>query len=246
MNLTAPMDAVNRLSTKVKWLLGLVAAFVVAPVIFMVVKGLIGLAVAGLVGLTIINFAPVAALKFANWKLQGLKGEARANPIETRQNLALEARARIVAAQGELTTFTAEVKNFTDEVKELTKTQPEDAADFADQLRKLQQLLKFKQDGLAAAIRSAEQFEAATARAARKWKVAQSAIRMQRLAGAAADDAMSKILAEESLDSVQTAMNRALAELDTAIAMSAPPAITNQPSTFIDVNAVEVRERLHR
>jgi len=34
---------------------------VISPVIFMVVKGLVGLA--------IINFAPVAGMKFTNWKL---------------------------------------------------------------------------------------------------------------------------------------------------------------------------------
>lgn len=232
-----------RLAAGVKWALGLAGAVLIAPVVFLAVKGLVGLALAAIVGLAMVNFAPVLSMKFANWKLRGMKDEARTNPIETRQNLAIKARERIAAAEIALTEFSTEVRNFADEVTALSKTQPDDAKDFAEQLANLRLLMQRKQDGLTAARLSADDFEAATARAARKWKVAQSAIRMQRLAGAAADDAMNKILAEESLDAVQSAMNRALAELDTAIAMSSQPALSHQPVDVIEMVPVGQKEK---
>lgn len=215
-------DKKQRLATAVKWGIGLLAAVIIAPVVFLAVQGLIGLIVAGVLGLAIVNFAPVMGMKFANWKLKGLKHEARANPIETRQQIALQVRARLRDAAQELTTFATEVRNFADEVKSLRVAQPEDAADFELQLSSLQHLLDLKRGRLQEAEAEAEAFENATARAARKWKVAQSAIRMNKLAGADQDAAMDKLLADESLDAVQTAMNRALAELDTALATSVP------------------------
>ena len=215
-------DKKQRLATAVKWGIGLLAAAIIAPVVFLAVQGLIGLIGAGVLGLAIVNFAPVMGMKFANWKLKGLKHEARANPIETRQQIALQVRARLRDATQELTTFAAEVLNFADEVKSLRATQPDDAADFEAQLKALQQLLDLKRRRLQEADAEADAFEQATARAARKWKVAQSAIRMNKLAGADQDAAMDKLLADESLDAVQTAMNRALAELDTALATSVP------------------------
>lgn len=215
-------DKKQRLTTAVKWGIGLLAATIIAPAVFLAVQGLIGLIVAGVLGLTIVNFAPVMGMKFTNWKLKGLKHEARANPIETRQQIALQVRARLRDAAQELTTFAAEVLNFADEVKSLRATQPEDAADFEAQLKALQHLLGLKRGRLQEAEAEAEAFDNATARAARKWKVAQSAIRMNKLAGADQDAAMDKLIADESLDAVQTAMNRALAELDTALAARVP------------------------
>lgn len=233
-----------KLATAVKWGIGFGAAALIAPVVFLIVKGIAGLIAAGVLGLAAVNLAPVLAMKFANWKLKGLKHEARENPIETRQHIALQQRARLDQARSELTSFITEVKNFADEVKQLAQTQPEDAADFNDQLAKLRQLQQLKESRLKAANEAADAFEAATDRAARKWKVAQSAIRMNKLAGQSQDDAMNKLLAAESLDSVQSAMNQAFAEMDTALALqSLPPP---SPVNTIDVQAVENRERVGR
>lgn len=238
-------DKKQRLATAVKWGIGMLAAAIIAPVVFLAVQGLIGLIVAGVLGLALVNFAPVMGVKFANWKLKGLKHEARANPIETRQQIALQVRAWLRAAAQELTTFATEVRNFADEVKNLRVTQPEDAADFELQLSALQHLLDPKRGRLQDAEAEADAFESATARAARKWKVAQSAIRMNKLAGADQDAAMDKLLADESLDAVQTAMNRALAELDTALATSVPQ-IEHTPAPVLGAPTLAAPARTRR
>lgn len=72
----------QKLATYAKWGLALLAAAIISPIIFFAVKGLIGLALAGLIGLTIVNFAPVVAMKFANWKVKAITHEAKQNPIE--------------------------------------------------------------------------------------------------------------------------------------------------------------------
>ncbi len=240
MNLSDLDPRKAKIATALKWILGLLAAAVIAPFIFLAIKGLIGLAVAAIIGLAIVNFMPVLSMKMANWKLFAMKGEARSRPIETRQKQAIEARERIQQAEVALTEFSAEVKNFADMVSNLP---PEDAKDFATQLTDLRRLLKFKQDALRTTRDRTEEFEAATARAARKWKVAQAGMRMSKFLGAKSDDALNKILAEEALDSVQTAMNRALAELETAAAMASgdAPALTHQPADVIEMAAVGAR-----
>lgn len=235
-----------RIAAWAKWGIGLAGAVLIAPFVFLAVKGIVGLALASVLGLAIVHGAPVLSMKFANWKLKGLKQEARQNPIETRQNIALQARARIKDAELELTNFATEVRNFADQVKTLRTDQPDDAADFDEQLKGLQRLLELKRQRLADAKRNADEFEAATARASNKWKVAQAAIRMQKLSGSVADDEMNKLLAAESLDSVQSSMNRALAELDSALAMQAPPALPSPATPPIDVRAIEIQERVRQ
>jgi hypothetical protein len=63
---------------------------VVAPVVFLAVKGIVGLAIAGTLGIAINAAAPVLSMKLANWRLRALKHEAKTNPIETLQNIALK------------------------------------------------------------------------------------------------------------------------------------------------------------
>lgn len=228
-----------KLSTAVKWSLGLLAAVIISPIIFLAIKGLVGLAIAAIVGMGIINFAPVLSMKFANWKLKALKDEARENPIETRQNQALAARARIQAAQKELTIFSAEVKNMSDEIRELHKTEPDDAADMEKQFITVEKNYNRKAQSLTAAIAQVEQFEKATARAAKKWKMAQSMLRINKMMGATADAEMDKILASEALDSVSSAMNLAMAEMETTLYNPDPPSIAHQPSQVIDIPVLQ-------
>lgn len=235
----------QKIATAVKYGLAAVAVILVAPMVFLLIQGIVGLALAAILALAVVNFAPVLSMKFANWKVQGLKAEARANPIETRENIALQNRERLQKASQELTTFAAEVRNFATEVKQLAVTQPDDADDFNDQLNKLQQLLELKRDKLRSAEQEATAFEEATKRAARKWKVAQSAIRMQKLAGVSMEDEMNKLLASESLDSVETAMNRAMAELDTALLATVTHTLPHKAQTF-DVTAIEITEKVAR
>ena len=73
-------------------------------------------AIATVIGLTIVNLAPVVAMKLANWKLRGIKHEARANPIETLQNQLADRRRQLAAFAATITEFNAAVKGFESKV----------------------------------------------------------------------------------------------------------------------------------
>lgn len=233
-----------KLAAALKWTIGLAAVVVAGLAAVTIVKGLVALTLLGVAAAAVVYGSPWAALKLSNMSLSAQKNEARENPIETRQNMALRMREEHKAAGELLKTFSAEVMNFADQVKALKAEQPEDSADFDTQLESMRQLLEHRRKKWQDAGTAIETFEKATERAARKWKVAQAAMALQKLSGAAENKAMDKLLAAESLDSVQTAMNRALAEMNHALAVEAPPQIAAQPTHTIDVNAVEIRERV--
>ena len=219
MNPIANRERIGKLAG---WAIGLTGAVLVAPVAYLAIKGMVGIAIAGVLGLACVHFAPWAGMKLANLGLSARKHEARANPIETMQMQAIAARKRLAQARTELTAFATEVRNFADEVRTLERSgHPEDAEQFQQQLAGMNRLLEQKTASLAKADKEADAFEIGIKRAQSKWKVAQSAIRINKLAGAKQDDAINEILQAESLGAVQSAMNQALAEMDMAIAQQA-------------------------
>lgn len=232
------------LATKVKWALAALAALAVSPIIFLVVKGLVGLAAAAIVGGAIISFAPVVAVKFANWKLRALKHEARENPIETRQAIALKQREQLELRKQALEQFGAEVRNVESEIRSLrSHGQQADADEMQRELEKLQELLAHKVAKWKQAKATLEAFEQMTERLGRRWKTVQALLRAKKAGGTEAEQAMDKLLAEESADAVQTQMNAAFAELDIELADSRP-ALEHNPSPTIDVVATVVAERI--
>lgn len=235
-----------RLATALKWGLGLGAAVLIAPIVFLAVKGIVGLGLAVLAGLVIINLAPVVSLRLATWRIQGLKGIARNSPIETREKLALDKHAALKKMSESITAYATEVNNFASEVRDLAKQYPDEAAEFENKLQKCMSLLQLQRMKYREAVSALAGFEAATERAKMKWKVAQSAIRMERLSGQQAQSAMDKILADEALDSVESAMNQAFAGLDTSImeieATRAAPALPHSQHDVIELTPTKVKE----
>lgn len=236
-----------RIATVLKWGLGLVAAAVIAPVIFLAVQGLVGLALALLTAGVIVHAAPVVALKLAAWRVSGMKAVARSNPIEVREKIALDRHAALEERLRSITAYDSEVRGFAGEITKLEEQYPQDAAQFKAQLETCMRLLEHQRDEYRKATATLKEFEAATRRARARWKVAQSALRMQRLSGQQADTAMEKILADESLDSVQSAMDNAFAGLESSIlqieaSRANTPALTHQPAEVIDLPLATKKE----
>jgi|SRR5215217_3310536 len=233
-----------KLAAALKWGIGLVAVFVAGLAAITIVKGILALSLLGLAAAAVIYGSPWAAMKLANMSLSAQKHEARENPIETRQNMAVQMRQQLASGEEALTLFAGAVADFADQVKALKRDQPDDAADFDEQLAKMRELLSFREKAWQNAKATVVEFEKATGRAANKWKVAQVAARVNKLSGAAIGTEMDKLLAAESLDSVQSAMNRAFADMDRAIRAESVPQLAAQPTHTIDVNAVEIREKV--
>jgi hypothetical protein len=219
-----------RLSTGVKWALGLAAALLIAPVIFLVVKGLVGLALAAAVGLAIINFAPVLSMNFANWKLKAVKYAASVSPVETLQNVWNEKDQALKASLATITDFAAQVAGFDDKLDGFRAEFPGESAKFEATLRAMQALLAKRKQRYQESRDKLAEFAGEIRKADAIWKMGLAAQAMTRAAGMTEDDFMQRIKTETAYDSVQESLNRAMAELDASLLEEAPLAIENQPS----------------
>lgn len=207
----------ERLVKIVKIGIALIAIAVVTPVIFLAVQGLIGLAIAGAVGLGIVNFAPVVANSFANWKLKAIKWESKTNPIETMQNVLKEKQEALNTFGSKIRDFKAEVLNFKDKLSEFKTEFPQDAGKFEETLNAMNKLLAFRQQKFLDSKVALEQFETEIAKANAIWKMGLAAASMRKAAGMNEDDFLQKIRTETAIESVQTTLNQAIADLETSL-----------------------------
>lgn len=229
----------QKLATKVKWCLAAAAALLISPVIFLIVKGLVGLAIAGAVGMAIISFSPVVSMKFANWKLQAIKAEAAANPVETMQNVYREKDLALSTLARRIEDFATEVGNFGDKLEGFKAEFPGEAPKFAATLRSMQELLKRRRMRLAEARQELGSFAGEIRKADAIWKMGQSAAAMTKAAGMSEDDFMQRIKTDTAIDAVQSNLNRALAQLETSLAEEAL-AIEHNPAAVIEVQARQI------
>jgi hypothetical protein len=232
----------DQLATGLKWGVGIAAAVAIAPVIFLAVQGLIGLVIAGAVGMFAIHAAPLFSRWCATLALEGSKGLARRNPVETRQLIAAKRKQNLVEVAKAIQDFAAEVMNVGRHASGLRAAgDPDGAAELEQTHQKLLQVLSVRKDAYRRASEALVEYEQVTSKVDRRWKAAQAALKAQRLAGPSASKELDRIMSEEALESVETAMNQVFAGLDHAMLTEAP-ALTNNASPVIDVVAVPVKE----
>lgn len=233
-----------RLATAVKWGLGLLGAALIAPIVFLAVQGLAGLIVAGVLGLAIVHGAPVAGMKFANWKIKSIKAEAARNPVETMQAVHIEKANAVKAFAQRVEDFSTEVRGFGDKLDGFRAQFPAEAPKFEETLRQMNQLLTLRRQRLTEAREELGRFEGEIRKADAIWKMSLAASSMHRAAGMTEDTIMQRIKTETAVDAVQSSLNRALSQLETSLSEEVLT-IEQQPN-FIDVNSVEVRERIRQ
>lgn len=215
MNLDARKQRLSKWTTII--LIGL-AALIVSPLIFLVVKGIVGVAIAGVVGLAAITMAPVVGMKFANWKLRAIKNEATKNPIETMEASLINDRGILDRCQNGLTTFAGQVRGFEREVVETIREYPEDATTLNESLASMKKMLETKTIKYKIAIDAFKEKENAIKKAGRMWKMSQQAQAVFDSAGVSGeDDLLNKIKLDTAFDSVNSSLDKALAQLDSEI-----------------------------
>lgn len=215
-------------ATLVKWGVIGVTAAVIAPLAWMAVTGIAGLMIAGGLILVGTNAAPWLALKAANMRYRALDAErvqhiekvtaaAETNPIETLIQQSQEKRQASDQFRTAITVFRTEVKNFADQIAGFAKEYPEDVARFKIQLDAMNKLLKFREDRYKQLQSELDNFDSAIKRAQAMWKMSQAAQKMNKLAGVELGDPFEKIKADSAINSVMTSMNKAFAEMETAL-----------------------------
>jgi septal ring factor EnvC (AmiA/AmiB activator) len=201
---------------------------VIAPIALLAIKGILGIAVAGGLGLLGLNVAPVFAQKMSNWKYRALDAEtvehmekvsnaAAQNPIETLINQSMEKRQASDQFRSAITMFRTEVSNFKTQIDGFAREYPEDVARFQSQLDAMNKLLKFREDRYKQLQVELDNFDSAIKRAQAMWKMSQAAQKMNKLAGMEIGDPFEKIKADSAINSVMTSMNKAFAEMETAL-----------------------------
>lgn len=225
----------DSITKKVKWGLFAVAGLLVAPIIMATITGMAGLVVAGVLGLAVINLAPVMAMKFANWKLKGIKNEARTNPIETMQMVYHQKKEALDATVGKIESFSASVMSYASDVQDFSRRFPEKAEMFQTQLKQMQELLSRRKQAFKEAKAKLAQFQSTIDEADAMWTMSQRAQEMNRQAGLTEDDVFAKIKVDTAMDAVQDSMNEAFAQLDTLILMEEPTIkqISHEPSNNV-------------
>lgn len=200
-----------------KWALAAGAVLVVSPIVFLLVKGLVGLIVAGVLGMAIVNFAPVLAMKFANWKVKAIRAEAAANPVETLLNVFHQRERALGEFARSITAFRAEVAGFGDKVETFAAQFPQDAEKFRAQLAGMKRVLEVRETRYRQAKKELEVFDKEIARANAIWQMSQAAQRLNLAAGLDTGDVYERIKTETAVESVQASLNKAFSDLETAL-----------------------------
>lgn len=213
------MDILEKKRKRIELVVKVVAlgviGFVVSPFIFATIQGLVGLLIAGSIGVIAINLAPWAAVKVANWRLKALKHEASLNPIETLENQYGERKAALIQIRSGIKEFHAQVENFRTMIEEFKQKYPEDTR-YDDKYGKMQALLANRVEKYKSAQVGLAQFDEMIERKRAEWKIAQAAASLDKAAGVG-EDFISKLMADTALDSVQTHLNAAFAELEVSL-----------------------------
>lgn len=224
---------------------GLVAAtvIVVAPLIYTLIEGLAGLALAAVIGAAIIQFAPVVSMKFANWKLKGMKAEAKKNPIETMQNNLNADRERFELAEKGFRVFRGKVRTLKSRVEaSRSKVSAAGLKPMEDALAGMQALLEQREAKLRAASHAIELKQKNIEEKRILWDLSLAAEDAVMHSGGHAD-ALAAITNTEADNAVDERVNLALGDLDDELfELGAQAQLENNPSDVIDMDSALIEE----
>jgi len=237
----------------IKWGIVLAVAAVIAPAAYMAITGIVGLAIAAGLVIVGVNVAPVLAIKAANLKhraidaervenIEKVTGAAAENPIETLMQQSMEKRRASDQFKNSITMFKTEVKNFDDQIANFAKEYPDDVARFQTQQDAMVKLLTFRESRYKQLQLELDNFDQAIKRAQAMWKMSQAAQKMNKLAGVELGDPFEKIKSDSAINSVMSSMNKAFAEMETALldnkeVQAATLLVENTPQPSLIVNS---------
>jgi predicted kinase len=228
----------QRIERWTKIAIGLVAAVVISPVVFLAVKGIVGLALALLVGSFCIAMAPVVAMKFANWRVKGIKAEAQENPIETLQNLILAKRKAFTEFQAAVIDATSARDDFRLKVVEFKKKYPARAVEFEQKLEQMEASIKKKQVALTDAQASIKLAEDKLEEMRAYMDMAVSLQEANKKTALDTGDLYEKMKADIAVDSVFNQVNKAFAQLEVESVLNSAPALEDRSNEAATLGVV--------
>lgn len=221
---------------KLKWGLGVVAVIAGGAVAVAYTASLAAIAVAGAATLVVVHGAPFASQKIANAFLNLRKADARADPVTNRERISGLQWAKLEELKKEIESLDAEVQLWEDQIKSLP---PDEAKDFAQELASAQEQVEAQALAWKEAEKAAKQFDEVTAKVARKWKVAQTGLRIKNLSTKDKEARINDILATEAAESADRHLAMAFSSLDN-IVRRGRQSLAHNPAPVLDVQVTEL------
>lgn len=214
-------------------------AFLVAlgPIYILMLQGiaaLVALGIAAAVAFVVINLLPAFGVLVANWRLKALKAVASANPIETLENQYEQKMTTLAATLENITKSFAVLQNLHTQIKAHNEKFPNRPSQHLDKFQKLKALVKLRGDKYKLAKANLAKFSELIDEKRSDWEIAKTMAEASELAKVG-EDFQSKLLQDTAVNTVNTELNMAFAELETSL-LDADDTVT----TVTVLDAVEV------
>lgn len=204
-----------------KWGVGLVGVLVLAPVVWALAYAMLGAVALGaasflalIIGLAVVNLAPVAAMKFANWKINLIVAEAQRNPIPTLLQEYERSQQELEDFSQAIIDYATEIGNVEDQARKLHGyLQEADIASFQSDIDAMKTDLSLQEQDLDEARQKLKDFSTEIKRADAIWKLNMAVSKANAKNLARAEETMARIKKETALDAVTSAMNKSKAQL---------------------------------
>lgn len=220
---------------------GFLMIALLAPLILAGLQGLTALTAAGALAVFAIFGWPVLIQAAATGQLLSLKWLARSNPIETKELRLRELRQEIQDKASELQKVMAEVDAF----KKLVQAMPADErGEFEKEVERSLAAIESVKASLRAQVLKADNYEAGLKRARRRWEAGKALNKLKKLTGRAAENQMKQILDEEADSAIERELSEGLAAMDISAILAEAKAISHNPSPVLDVQAVELKDKV--
>lgn len=212
----------------IKWVAMLGICAVLGPLAYMAITGLVGLAAFGLIAFIGYNAAPVIAQSIVNAKYRALDAEklshidkvekqAAENPIATATSQSIAYKERATKQLQSITAYSTEVNNFETMTAEFSKKYPEAAPRYKAQLETMRKALALKNEKYKEVIKNIKIMDDQIEFLKANWKISQALQKVNALGGMESGDPMDQVKADAAIDAVVNSINRAFAEMDSAV-----------------------------
>jgi methyl-accepting chemotaxis protein len=214
-NFLLPENASNhKLASALKWIIGLLGAVVISPLVFMAVKGLLGFGICVLLYMIGYKFFPAVSLYLSNLALKAFRLAAAANPVETLQNILIVKMQEYDDQNAALTRFDSKVRNFDDKKDRLARRFPTEVRKFEEMSRNMHAFLEDWRTKQRHAIVTLQHTKAELEKAQAIWEVACAGQEVASLSKKAKARIYQQIAEQVAVDAITGKLNQAFASLD--------------------------------
>lgn len=164
-----------------------------------------------------VNFAPAFGDWVRNKRIQAIVALAEANPIETMQNLWADKKQELDRQDNAITAFETEFRNVSQMVDDLHGTDPEEAKQYEAMRDQMEVGLTELRNEQTAATGELSRFKLQVDKARRIYKVAGAMNKALEVSQSAQAVVFAKIKEDVAFDKVRSDLNRAFANLNSAV-----------------------------